>query len=92
VEQVLISRSELDYYWAYAYTQELSWDCRDKLATEKPGNSAKTTISFFQKLSFFLLAVGIIIGVSLNALKPPSSANLIVQISYFCMIVSACSC
>jgi cellulose synthase/poly-beta-1,6-N-acetylglucosamine synthase-like glycosyltransferase len=87
VEQVLISRSELDYYWAYAYTQELSWESRDKLATEKPGNSAKTTITFFQKLSFFLLAVGIIIGVSLNALKTAIIVNLIVQISYFCMII-----
>ncbi len=87
VEQVLISRSELDYYWAYAYTEELSWESRDKLATEKPDNSAKTTVTFFQKLFLFLLAVGLIIGGVLNVLQTAIVVNLIVQISYFCMIV-----
>jgi cellulose synthase/poly-beta-1,6-N-acetylglucosamine synthase-like glycosyltransferase len=87
VEQVLISRSELDYYWAYAYTEELSWESRDKLATEKPDNSAKTTVTFFQKLFLFLLAVGLIIGGVLNVLQTAIIVNLIVQISYFCMIV-----
>jgi cellulose synthase/poly-beta-1,6-N-acetylglucosamine synthase-like glycosyltransferase len=86
VEQVLISRSELDYYWAYAYTRELSWESRDKLSEEEPQNSAVKTFTRIQRILIIVLVLGIALGLSWNALQSALILNIIAQVYYFLMI------
>ena len=86
VEQVLISRSELDYYWAYAYIEEMNWESRDKLSVEKPHNSAIRTFTLIQKFLIILMIIGIVVGVAFNALQTALIINIIVQVYYFLMV------
>ena len=86
VEQVLISRSELDYYWAYAYIEEMNWASRDKLSVEKPHNSAIRTFTLIQKFLIILMIIGIVVGVAFNALQTALIINIIVQVYYFLMV------
>ncbi len=86
IEQVLISRSELDLYWTRVYGKDLTWESVSKLAEEEPQNSAIKTFTRGQKVLGVIMGLAIVIGLALNALQAALIVNAIIQIYYFLMI------
>lgn len=86
VEQVLISRSELDTYWARIYSKDLTWESVSKLAEEKPRNSAMKTLTSVQQVLGIATTLAVIAGLVLNALRTALIVNAVIQIGYFLMI------
>jgi hypothetical protein len=87
VEQILVSRKEIDMYWARVYGEELSWESTLKLAKEDPRNSAFKTITWGQKILIVLALIAAAWGLITNAFGTAIIINIVIQVSYFIMIL-----
>ena len=87
VEQVLVSQIEIDEYWANIYGKDLEWHISQKLATEKPHNSALRTFTLPQIIFAVLLFCSALFGFIVKTFTTVLILNSVIQLTYFVMIV-----
>ena len=87
IEQILVSEKEIDMYWARVYEEELSWESTLKMAKEDPHNSAFKTVTWMQRILIVLAFIAVGWGLVTNAFGTAIIINIVIQVSYFIMII-----
>lgn len=87
MEQVLATRDEMEFFWKSIYEDELMHESTNKLATEKPENSAHITFMKSQLVFGGIVGVALTIGLLWNWLYTLVFLNISIQSFYFIMTV-----
>ena len=83
IEQVLANYSEMELLWNMAYASELMTISTDKLAQERPDQSARTIFTKRQIAGIIILLGATILGLFVNPFKTSLTVNILIQGLYF---------
>jgi cellulose synthase/poly-beta-1,6-N-acetylglucosamine synthase-like glycosyltransferase len=83
IEQVLATHAELQYFWNLAYSDELLAISTEKLAVERPDQSAIVIFNTRQWAVMAALFATLIIGLCFNWLRTILVINVVIQLLYF---------
>lgn len=87
IEQVLASREEMESLWKLVYDRELTAISTEKLARERPEQSARVIITKQQAVVMAAILLAIVAGLFLNWLKTVLIVNIVIQLLYFLVAV-----
>lgn len=85
VEQVLATRSEMEFFWKTIYPDELMEESTKKLVNEQPENSAHVTFTKPQLSAMWIVVAVIVLALCLDWFHTLIVLNIGVQLFYFLM-------
>jgi cellulose synthase/poly-beta-1,6-N-acetylglucosamine synthase-like glycosyltransferase len=83
IEQVLASREEMESLWKLVYDRELMAISTDKLAVERPDQSARVILTRPQAVVLAAIFLSVLAGLFFNWLKTVLIINIFIQLLYF---------
>ncbi|MBU3101532.1 glycosyltransferase [Clostridium sp. DSM 17811] len=87
IEQVISTHDEMEMLWSLVYPGELMMISTEKLANERPDQSARTIFTRRQIIVIVAILVIIVLGLCFNSFKTALIINVFIQVVYFIVVL-----
>ncbi|MBU3197711.1 glycosyltransferase [Clostridium estertheticum] len=87
IEQVISTHDEMEMLWSLVYPGELMMISTEKLANERPDQSARTIFTRRQIIVIVMILVVIVFGLCFNRFKTALIINIFIQVVYFIVVL-----
>ena len=87
IEQVISTHDEMEMLWSLVYPGELMMISTEKLANERPDQSARTIFTRRQIIAIVAILVIIVLGLCFNSFKTALIINIFIQVVYFIVVL-----
>ncbi|MBX4264069.1 glycosyltransferase [Clostridium estertheticum] len=87
IEQVISTHDEMEMLWSLVYPGELMMISTEKLANERPDQSARTIFTRRQIILIVTILVVIVLGLCFNRFKTALIINIFIQVVYFIVVL-----
>ncbi|APC41919.1 glycosyltransferase family 2 protein [Clostridium estertheticum] len=87
IEQVISTHDEMEMLWSLVYPGELMMISTEKLANERPDQSARTIFTRRQIILIVTILVLIVLRLCFNRFKTALIINIFIQVVYFIVVL-----